>query len=115
MNRLHSDTGLPLVEWQVPFGNQYFATENNANGHYQDNRAEYFTSHPTQLTASGIVAVLFGAGNAGQTTYTDAIGDGVTNPSPVGSWQCNQCNSHVSTLSDDDGGFLRMALGAYYR
>ncbi|TME38542.1 MAG: hypothetical protein E6I61_12970, partial [Chloroflexi bacterium] len=115
MNRLHTDTGLPLVEWQVPLGNQYFDTENNANGHYQDNRAEYFTSHPTQLTAAGIVAVLFGAGNAGQTTYTDAIGDGVTNPSPVASWQCNQCNSHVSTLSDDDGGFLRMAVGAYYR
>ena len=114
MNRIHTDTGLPLVEWQVPIGNQYFDTENNSNGHYQDNRAEYFISHPTQLTASGIVALLFGSGNAGQTTYTDMQADGVTNPAAVVSWQCNQCNNHVSTASDDDGGFLRMAVGAYY-
>jgi hypothetical protein len=115
MSRLHTDSGLPLIEWQVPIGNQYFDTENNTNGHYQDNRAEYFIAHPTQLTAAGIVAVLFGAGNAEQTTYTDAMSDGVTNPAPVVSWQCNQCNNHVSTVSDDDGGFLRTAVGAYYR
>src|SRR6266852_5805956 len=29
MSRMHSDTGLPLVEWQVPAGNQYFKTMNN--------------------------------------------------------------------------------------
>ncbi len=114
MSRLHTDTALPLVEWQVPVGNQYFDTMNNTNGHYQDNRAEYFIAHPAQLTAAGIVAVLFGAGNAGQTSYMDAIGDGVTNPAPVSSWQCNLCNNHTSTVADDDGGFLRVAVGAYY-
>jgi hypothetical protein len=114
MSRLHADTGLPLVEWQVPVGNQYFDTMNNTDGHYQDNRAEYFLAHPTQLTAAGIVAVLFGAGNAGQTSYMDAKGDGITNPAPVSSWQCSLCNNHVSTVADDDGGFLRMAVGAYY-
>ena len=115
MSRIHTDTGLPLVEWQVPVGNQYFDTMNNTDGHYQDNRAEYFLAHPDQLTAAGIVAVLFGSGNAGQTTYTDAKGDGVTNPAAVSSWQCNGCNNHTSTVADDDGGFLRAAVGAYYR
>jgi hypothetical protein len=114
MSRLHSDTSLPLVEWQVPAGNQYFDTMNNTDGHYQDNRAEYFLAHPDQLSAAGIVAVLFGAGNAGQTSYTDAKGDGITNPAPVTSWQCTLCNSHTSTVADDDGGFLRIAVGAYY-
>jgi hypothetical protein len=115
MSRLHTDTALPLVEWQVPVGNQYFDTMNNTDGHYQDNRAEYFIAHPDLLTASGIVAVLFGAGNAGQTSYMDAKSDGVTNPAAVSSWQCNACNNHPSTVADDDGGFLRMAVGAYYR
>ena len=114
MGRLHADTGLPLVEWQVPVGNQYFQTMNNTDGHYQDNRAEYFLAHPSDLTAAGIVAVLFGKANGGQTTYTDFKGDGITNPAPVASWQCNLCNNHVSAVADDDGGFLRMAVGAYY-
>jgi hypothetical protein len=115
MSRLHTDTSLPLIEWQVPVGNQYFDTMNNTDGHYQDNRAEYFLAHPGDLTAAGIVAVLFGKANAGQTNYTDDKGDGITNPAPVSSWQCNQCNNHVSTVADDDGGFLRAAVGAYYR
>jgi len=115
MNRMRASTGLPLIEWQVPVGNQYFDTMNNTDGHYQDNRAEYFLAHPDQLTAAGIVAVLFGKANAGQTTYMDAKNDGITNPAPVGSWQCDLCNNHASTVSDDDGGFLRMAVGAYYQ
>ena len=114
MSRMHTDTGLPLVEWQVPAGNQYYRTMDNTDGHYQDNRSEYFLAHPTQLTAAGIVAVLFGAGNAGQTSYMDAKADGITNPAPVNSWQCNACNTHVSVWPDDDGGFLRVAVGAYY-
>ncbi|TMF20201.1 MAG: hypothetical protein E6I36_10875 [Chloroflexi bacterium] len=115
MSRMHTATGLPLVEWQVPVGNQYYQTMNNTDGHYQDNRAEYFLAHPDQLTAAGIVAVLFGKANAGQTNYTDDKGDGITNPAPVSSWQCNGCNNHLSTVADDDGGFLRAAVGAYYR
>ena len=115
MSRMHTDTSLPLIEWQVPVGNQYFDTMNNTDGHYQDNRVEYFLAHPSQLSAAGIVAVLFGKANAGQTNYWDEKGDGITNPAPVSSWQCNLCNNHTSTVADDDGGFLRMAVGAYYR
>src|SRR5260370_7039501 len=87
----------------------------NTDGHYQEDRAEYFLAHPNQLSAAGIVAVLFGKANAGQTNYWDEKGDGITNPAPVSSWQCSLCNNHASTVADDDGGFLRMAVGAYYR
>jgi hypothetical protein len=114
MSRMHTATGLPLVEWQVPAGNQYFRTMDNTDGHYQDNRSEYFLAHPDQLVAAGIVAVLFGAGNSGQTSYMDAKGDKITNPAPVNSWQCNFCNTHVSVWPDDDGGFLRIFVGQYY-
>ena len=114
MSRLHTDTGLPLVVWQVPVGNQYFQTMNNSSGHYQDNRAEYFLAHPDQLVAAGIVAALFGKANAFQTNYTDDVGDGVTNPAPISTFQCNLCNNHTSIYSDDDGGYLRVFAGQYY-
>jgi len=89
---------------------------NNTNGHYQDNRAEYFMSHPSDLQAAGIQAVLFGKANGGQTNYTDDTGDGITNNNgvPTSGYQCNGCNSHASTVADDDGGFLRMAVANYY-
>ena len=45
------------------------------------------------------------------TTNTDAKGDGMTNPAPVNSFQCNACNTHVSQYSDDDGGYLRIFGG----
>ena len=109
-------TGLPAFVWQVPEGNQYFTTENNSPGHTQDNRAEYFLSHPGQLTAAGVVAVLFGRGNPGSTTNTDADHDGVTNAAPVCTSQGGglTCPTHLSTVSDDDGGYLRMAGAQYY-
>ena len=116
MARLHADTGRPLIVWQVPVGNQYFLTMNNTNGHYQDNRAEYFLAHPGDLQAAGIAAVLFGKANGGQTNYTDDLGDGVTNNNgvPTSGFQCNACNTHTSQYSDDDGGFLRVFVGRYY-
>ena len=112
MTRLHADTARPLIVWQVPVGNQFFLTSNNAPGHYQDNRAEYFLGHPSDLAAAGIAAVLFG----GQTSYLDALGDGITNNGgkPTSGFQCAACNVHVSQYADDDGGYLRLAVGAYY-
>jgi len=118
MAELHARTGRPLIEWQVPIGNQYYLTMNNTDGHYQDNRAEYFLANPSSLQAAGIQAVLFGAGNAGQTTYTDAKGDGITNNNGIPTsdllGSCNACNSHVSSYSDDDGGYLRIFVGQFY-
>jgi hypothetical protein len=102
----------------VPVGNQYYLTENNTDGHYQDNRAELFLANTSALQAAGVKAVLFGAGNAGQTTYTDAKGDGITNnsgaPTTDVAGGCNACNTHMSSYSDDDGGFLRIFVGRFY-
>ena len=118
MTELHARTARPLIEWQVPVGNQYFLTMNNTDGHYQDNRAEYFIANVPALRAAGIRAVLFGAGNAGQTTYTDAKADGITNNNGVPTTDlaggCNACNTHVSSYADDDGGYLRIFVGQFY-
>ncbi len=115
---LHARTARPQVMWQVPVGNQRYLTMNNTCGHYQDNVAEYTLDHAADLYGAGIVAVLFGAGNACQTSFTDAQGDGVTNNGGVptsdsGGW-CSACNLAASTVSDDDGGYLRTAVAAYY-
>jgi hypothetical protein len=101
-----------IVMWQVPMGNQYFDTMNNSPGHYQDNRAEYILGNATSFAAAGVIAVLFGPGNGG-TMNTDAMNDGVTNPAPINSYECNMCNNHTSSYSDDDGGYLRIFVGQY--
>jgi hypothetical protein len=115
---LHARSGRPQVVWQVPVGNQVYLTMNNTCGHYQDNVAEYFVAHAADLHAAGLVAVLFGAGNSCQTTNTDAMHDGVTNnngkPTSDAAGGCNACNTRQATVSDDDGGFLRAAVAAYY-
>jgi len=109
----------PAVVWQIPVGNEYFDTENDSNGHYQDNRVEYFFAHPTELTNIGVVGLLFGGGAGGVTTFTDAQNDGITNPAPVctslGSSSGPICPTHTSTVSDDDGGYLRMVSATYYQ
>ncbi|HET6793076.1 MAG TPA: hypothetical protein VFH45_01460 [Acidimicrobiales bacterium] len=109
-------TGRGAVVWQVPEGNQYFDTENGSPGHTQDNRAEYFLGHPAELVNAGVVAVLFGRGNAGSTTNTDDQHDGVTNPAPscTTAGGGSVCADHTSTVADDDGGYLRMAGARYY-
>ena len=118
---INAGTGLRVVLWQTPLGNQYFDSENNTNGHYQDNRAQYFLgdgpgyAHLRAFANAGVIGLLFGAGASGPTTNTDARGDGITNPAPVDSFQCHQCNTHVSRYSDDDGGYLRLFGGAYLR
>ena len=113
-------TGVPQVVWQVPEGNQYYQTMNNTCGHYQDTVAQYFIAHTSDLFSAGLIAVLFGAGNACQTTNEDSQSDGITNgpggatvDSATTAW-CNGCNTHVSTSSDDDGGYIRTFVGQYY-
>ncbi|GAC1566653.1 MAG: hypothetical protein NVS3B14_10230 [Ktedonobacteraceae bacterium] len=101
-----------IVMWQVPMGNQYFDTMNNSPGHYQDNRAEYILGNVASFAAAGVIAVLFGPGNGG-TMNIDAMHDGVTNPAPISSYECNLCNDHVSIYPDDDGGYLRIFVGLY--
>ena len=97
---------------------KYYGTVNNTNGHYQDNRAEYFFAHIPELQQAGIIGLLFGAGNGGSTTHTDATTDGTTNPASI----CNSdglssgtiCNNHTSTYPDDDGGYIRIQAANCY-
>lgn len=103
-----------IVMWQVPMGNQYFDTMNNTPGHYQDNRAEYILGNVSSFATAGVIAVLFGPGNGG-TMNIDAMHDGVTNPTPVSSYECNLCNYHTSIYPDDDGGYLRIFVGLYMK
>src|SRR5207244_7676355 len=116
--RAEAKTARPQVAWQVPVGNQYFLTMNNTCGHYQDNVAPYFMSHASDLFSAGLIAVLFGAGNQCQTTYLDGAKDGVTNNGGATTTDalggCAACNTHTSTVADDDGGFLRQFVGQYY-
>jgi hypothetical protein len=67
--------GLPAMAWQVPVGNSTISDacdQASGSGHYRDNVAEYFLAHPAELVQAGLIAVLFGAGNACQTTpYND--------------------------------------------
>ncbi len=111
---LTADSGLHVMVWQVPEGNQYFDTENNSDGHTQDNRPEYILGHVSDFAKAGIIGVLFGPGNGG-TEYYDSAKDGVTNPTPISTYECNQCNTHQSQYADDDGGYLRIFVGAYYK
>jgi hypothetical protein len=114
ISALTAASGLHVMMWQVPAGNQYFDTENNSKGHTQDNRPEYILGHIADFAHAGIIGVLFGPGNGG-TEYNDARQDGVTNPAPISTFQCNQCNSHQSQYADDDGGYLRIFVGQYYK
>jgi len=108
----------PGVVWQIPLGNQYYDTENNTAGHYQDNRVEYLFAHPREVSGIGVVALLFGAGGANQTGFGDADNDGVVNPPPFctsfGSSQGQICDNHAALNADDDGGYFRAAATAYY-
>jgi hypothetical protein len=104
--------GRRVMMWQVPAGNQYFDTENNSQGHTQDNRAEYLLAHIPDFADAGIIGVLFGPGNGGTNVF-DNQGDGITNPAPISTYECDRCNDHVSAYPDDDGGYLRLALGQY--
>ena len=108
-----------VIVWQIPLGNQYFRTENNTDGHYQDNRVAYFFHHVRELIHTGVIGLLFGAGNGGSTTNSDAKHDGVTNPPSFctkdGTSGEAVCNTHESTVADDDGGYFRMQARRYYR
>jgi hypothetical protein len=112
-------TGIPYFLWQIPLGNQYYLTMNNTPGHYQDNRADWLINHAAEVGAAGVAGMLFSVGNGGtegQTSNVDAMSDGVTNNNgvPTSGYQCDACNTHLSTVADDDGGFLRLLGQQFY-
>jgi len=112
--RFSADSGLRIALWQIPLGNTRMRAMNNTWGHYQDNRVEWLLDEPkrTHLRAyvdAGVIALLFGGGAEGTTCACDARKDGVTNPAPVNG------NARKSISADDDGGFFRDRVRAYYR
>jgi hypothetical protein len=102
-----------VVLWQIPLGNTKMRAMNNSWNHYQDNRVEWLLddpgrSHLQTYMDAGVVAFLFGRGADGATCACDADSDGVTNPSAING------NNQTSLNADDDGGFFRQKVQAYY-
>lgn len=126
IGRLTQELGQEAIMWQIPIGNTLYRSCNNTANHYQDNRAEFFlqsvleggdTTRLAQFRDAGVAAFLFGAGQDDQTMYFDARNDGVTNPSPIDNRRYNHTdhlNDRPALSADDDGGFLRAGIGAYY-
>jgi hypothetical protein len=68
-NALSRAAGKRLLLWQVPAGNMNM---NNTPQRYRDNRAAYAFSHPRDLFETGIIGLVFGAGDGNQTQlWTD--------------------------------------------
>jgi hypothetical protein len=110
MGRLVDRTGRKAILWQVPVGNTAYRSLNNAWGHFQDNRVQYWLGdrrHLQEYVDAGLMAILFGGGAPGCTSYTDEMGDGVTNPAPIDG------NVASAVYPDDDGGYLRLKAGEY--
>ena len=107
-------TGLRMVAWQIPLGNTLMAAMNDTWGHYQDNRVQWLLgtgarAHLKAYVNAGYVGFLFGGGADGTTCACDAQHDGITNPAPIGG------NTRPSLSADDDGGYFRAQVKAYYR
>ncbi len=103
-----------LAAWQIPLGNTRMRAMDNTWGHFQDNRVEWLLDDATRAhlrayANAGVVAFLFGGGADGTTCACDGRKDGVTNPEPING------NARASLTADDDGGFFRERVRAYYR
>ncbi|MFP2923678.1 hypothetical protein ACLESO_00380 [Pyxidicoccus sp. 3LG] len=82
---MNAATGKRWVLWQIPLGNTHHRNVHNdgtARAGYRDNRTEYFfgtngDAHRRRFANSGVIALLFGAGAGGQSSYqNDLAADG---------------------------------------
>ena len=106
--------GVRMVAWQIPLGNTLMRAMNNTWDHFQDNRVQWLLGNGTRArlrayAAAGFAGFLFGRGADGATCACDAAKDGVTNPAPIGG------NTRRSLSADDDGGYFKAQVRAYYR
>ncbi|HWC46841.1 MAG TPA: hypothetical protein VG868_12080 [Casimicrobiaceae bacterium] len=107
-------TGLRMVAWQIPLGNTVMRAMDNTWDHYQDNRVQWLLgagsrAHLQAYVAAGYAGFLFGRGADGATCACDAAKDGITNPAPIDG------NTRLSLSADDDGGYFKAQVRAYYR
>jgi hypothetical protein len=99
-----------IVKWQIPLGNTLMRAMNDTWGHYRDNRVQWLlgsgsAKHRRAYAKAGVIALLFGGGAEGTTCACDAQHDGVTNPPGKG---------RASLSADDDGGYFKARVRAYY-
>lgn len=133
-----------IILWQTPMGNTLMQSCDNDWGHYQSNQAEWFLGGATatnldDFADAGVIAILFGGGQSGDTAASDADSDGVTNPGPIAfnPYSSNPDPNSITAVlgaagsapvydagagtlttpaaADDDGGYLRWRLSAYYQ
>jgi hypothetical protein len=117
ISEFHAASGLYVFVWQVAIGNTYFATCNNTPGHYCDNLAqmllEDYPKNPTisRYVKAGCVGWMFMGGQGDADTHVhDNKKDGITNPTAISGNQ-----GHIAEYPDDDGGYLRLRAGNYYK
>ena len=106
--------GVRIVGWQIPLGNTVMRAMNNTWDHFQDNRVQWLLGAGARArlrtyAAAGFAGFLFGRGTDGATCACDAAKDGVTNPVPIDG------NTRSSLSADDDGGYFKARVRAYYR
>jgi hypothetical protein len=94
----HRLVAKPIVMWQIPLGNTVSPIVNNTPFHYRDNKVQWFLApggraHLQAYVHAGLVALLFGAGQAQDTDAGEASGDG----------------------RPDDGGYFDARARAYYK
>jgi hypothetical protein len=106
--------GLRIVAWQIPLGNTLMRAMNDVWDHFQDNRVQWLLgpharAHLRAYAAAGFVGFMFGRGADGATCACDAAKDGITSPPAVNG------NTRPSLSADDDGGYFKGQVRAYYR
>jgi hypothetical protein len=106
-------TGVRMVAWQIPLGNTVMRAMNNTWDHFQDNRVQWLLgpagrAHLRAYVAAGFAGFFFGRGADGATCACDAAKDGVTDPAPING------NTRPSLSADDDGGYFKAQVRAYY-
>lgn len=113
LSGVSSQIRIVLFMWQVPLGNTLMRAMNNTPGHYQDNKVQWLLGaqrdeHLEAYVRSGVAAFLFGHAVPDATCACDEQADGITNPEPI------NANNAPSLSADDDGGFARDRISAYY-
>jgi hypothetical protein len=98
LREFHQRVARPIVMWQIPLGNTVSPVVNNTPYHYRDNKVQWFLAagargHLESFVRAGVVALLFGGGQAQDTDTGEASGDG----------------------RPDDGGYFNARARAYYK
>ncbi len=112
----HQATGLWIFYWQVAVGNTYFLCENNTPGHFTDTIAQWLLEdYPrndviSRYVQAGCAGFIFNSGGMHSTCVDDNEKDGITNPP-----QIPGNLGHKSLYADDDGGYMRLRCGNYYK